>query len=593
MLSLAKPKNRGGSRLELTPWNDFAQVSPNRGTEHDESFEKIGDRIFRNLTRKYFIVVALALLLSGIYTPSDAAAPPQQMEGSWTGGFWLDSNWVAVNVRFNRENENPTGTADILFPFYGGSGNAINVALGGVKKTANGLHFEVPAGGRKAVFDVRRTGDTITGNYLFEQSQGTFGLTRTSNLTLDTLEKYYGAYRVSPDRVISILRGWNYARTLNYVDYKTGKVGTLWAASETEFFSGDGLEVSFPVALIVSFDRDAAGKVKGLVWNTSNEPQLTAQKIEFREERITFDNGDIKIGATLILPGSKSQYPVIIITPGDYGTNRNQLRLWAHAYVSRGIGALIFDSRGAGESTGAVNSSSFSELANDVLVIVQSLKTREEINSKQIGLFGFSNSAFTVTLAASRSKDISFLILQSLVGVVGWKQESFRAETQLRVDKFPESTVKKGVDFMRLKFEVARTGKGWERLQAIMEQARGERWLAYTNPPNDFERWRRRFESGMIYDPAPALEKLNIPILAYWGDKDTNLPVPETVAVFRRAMAKAGNKNYVVRIYPKASHSLLVSDSGSPSTGGKEKNFVSGLWKMKIDWLLKHLSRPM
>ena len=538
----------------------------------------------RNLIAVLFVIFVTS-------TPAPChAAQQQQIEGNWTGGFWLEGNWVWVNVRFNRQTENLGGTADVILPFYGGTENAINVALDNVKQTADGLHFEIPVGARKAAFDGRQSNGTISGNYLYDKSTGTFGLTRWANATVNTLEKYYGAYRVAPDRVISILRGWGSARTLNYVDYKTGEVGTLWPASETEFFSGTGLPVSFPVSLRVSFRLGATGNVKGLVWHTKNEPNLTAQKIEFKEERITFKNGDITLGGTLILPATKGRHPAIIITPGDYGTNRNQLRLWAHAYVSRGIAALVFDSRGAGESTGTVQSSSFSDLANDVLATVQSLKTREDINPKQIGLFGFSNSAFTVSLAASRSKDVSFLILQSFVGVPGWKQESFRAETQLRADNFPESTVKKGADFMRLKYEVGTTGKGWEQIQAIMEQARGERWLAYTNPPSTLERLRWVYETNMTYDPAPALEKLNIPVLAYWGDRDTFLPVPATVAIFKQAMAKAGNKNYVVRIYPNATHSLIVSDSRNPSTSGKEKNFVTGFWKMQTDWLLERVS---
>ena len=537
------------------------------------------------------LIVALALQLSGVFLPYHAAQQ-QQLEGNWTGGFWLDGNWVAVNVRFNRQNENPGGTADIIFPFYGGSENAINVGLDSVKQTADGLHFEIPAAARKAVFDGRQNDATLSGNYLYDKSRGTFGLTRWANVPVAALEKYYGAYRVSSDRVISILRGWGYARTLNYVDYKTGQVGTLWPSSETEFFSGDGLAVSFPVTIRVSFDRDAAGNVKGLLWKTKKEPHLTAQKIEFKEERITFKNGDINLGGTLILPAAKGRHPVVIVTPGDYGTNRNQLRLWAHHYVIRGIAALIFDSRGAGESTGAVNSSSFSDLANDVLAAIQSIKTRDDISAKQIGLFGFSNSAITVSLAASRSNDVSFLILQSLVGVVPWKQESFRAEMQLRVDKFPDSDVKKGADFMRLKYEVARTGKGWEQIEAVMEKARGERWLAYTNPPSTLERLRQVYESTMTYDPVPALENLHIPVLAIWGNKDTYLPVPETVAVFKQAMAKAGNRNYLIKIYPNCNHSLLESDSGSPSTGGKEKNFPADLWKMNAEWLLKRVALP-
>ena len=528
------------------------------------------------------LVLIFLLLLSGMAPITDAAQP---LAGSvWTGGFWVDGKWVALNVRFSAQNENSGGTADLISPYYGGSENAINVPLDNVKQTADSLHFEIP-GRQKAIFDGQRNGGTISGNFVYGESKGTFGLTPWANVTLAALEKYYGAYQVAPDQVISIFRGWNYARTLNYVDYKTGQVGTLWPSSENEFFSGAGLAVSFPVTTRVSFALDANSKPTGLTWKTNNRPNLTARRIELKEERITFRNGDVSLGGTLIMPAAGQRHPVVIVTPGDYGTVRDQLRMWAHNFASRGIAAFVFDARGGGESTGTPNSSSFSDLANDVLAAVQSLKARGDVNPNQIGLFGFSNSAFIVSLAASRSPDVAFLIMQSFVGVPGWKQESFRAETQLRVDRFPESTVKQGADFMRLKFEVARTGNGWSELQALMEKARGERWLAYTNPPNSLERLRQRYQSIMTYDPVPALENLKIPVFAFWGDKDTFLPVQESVANFRRAMVKAGNKRYLIKVYPNASHSLLESESGSPSTGGVEQKFVAGLWKLKTDWV--------
>ena len=208
------------------------------------------------------IGVALVLLLDSISTTYHAAQQQQQLEGNWTGGFWLDGNWVAVNVRFNRQNENPGGTADIFFPFYRGRENVINVALDSVKQTADGLYFEIPVGAQKVVFDGRQDDGTISGSYVYDESKGTFGLTHWANVTTDTLEKYYGTYRVSPDRAISISEGWSDPQTLIYVDYKTGQIGTLWAASENEFFSGAGRGVSFPVVLRVSFDKVANGKVK-------------------------------------------------------------------------------------------------------------------------------------------------------------------------------------------------------------------------------------------------------------------------------------------------------------------------------------------
>jgi dienelactone hydrolase len=534
-------------------------------------------------------LLPLAFLLAGA-PPHPAAAQEWPLQGTWTGGFMLREAWVAVNLRVAAPGDSAGDTADLLFPSYGGAENAINVAVEALNQTPNSVHFEVPAArNQRVVFDGRADDASITGKFVHGQTTGTFGLTRWTRLPLDSLEKYYGAYRVSPDRVISILRGWGTPRSLNFVDYKTGEVGTLWPSSGREFYAGVGLFVSFPVALRVSFDQESAGNVTTLSWQPRNAARFTARKLDFKEERLTCQNGDVILGGTLILPEGASRHPVVIIVPGDFGTNRNQLRLWAHDYASRGIAALVFDSRGAGESTGRVGLNTFSDMADDVLAWVKTLRARDDVRPDAVGLFGFSNSAWTVSLASSRSAGVAFLILQSLPGVVPWKQDIFRAETQLRVDGFSETEVKQGADFTRRKFEVARTGQGWEEIESIMRTE--PRWLPYTNPPSSLERSRQSYESVMTYDPVPALEKLRIPILALWGAKDTYVPVPETVTIFKRAMAKAGNRAYTAKIFPGCTHSLLVDTTGSPSTGGTERNFAPGLWKMEADWVLKHVAR--
>jgi len=550
--------------------------------------------------RSLFLVIAVLLLV----LPHVCSAEPP-LDGTWTGGFLLKGNWVAVNLRFTSPGDTLGDNGDILFPSYGGAENVLNVPLENIKKVPTALHFEIPVRTGRVLFDGAVTPQNekeISGTFVYGHVTGTFGVTRWAYTPVDSLEQYYGAYRVHPDHVISIMRGWGHARTLNYVDYKTGQVGTLWPAPQGIFYSGHGLSVSYPITLKVTFEEGAAGHVTGLSWKSwspnrttpahTRETEITkmgADRLDFREERITCQNGDVTIGGTLILPEGTGGHPVIIVTPGDYGTNRNQLRLWAHNYVSHGIAAFVFDSRGAGESTGEVGGNSFSDLANDVLACVQALKARGDIEPGGIGLFGFSNSAWTASLAASRSPDVAFLILQSLSAVTpAWKQEVFRAETQLRVDGFSESVVKQGADFMRMKFEVARTGEGWDRLQAIMQDPANQRWIPYTNPPSSLERTRLNYKNAMTYDPVPALQALGIPVLALWGDKDTFVPAPQSISIFKQAMAKAGNKDYVAKLYPNCSHSLLVTKTGSPSTGGTESNFLPGMWDLEATWVLEH-----
>jgi pimeloyl-ACP methyl ester carboxylesterase len=126
-----------------------------------------------------------------------------------------------------------------------------------------------------------------------------------------------------------------------------------------------------------------------------------------------------------------------------------------------------------------------------------------------------------------------------------------------------------------------------------MQKAAGEGWLPYTNPPSSLERMKLNFQNNMDYDPVPALEALRIPVLAIWGDKDTYVPVPETVAIFKKAMAKAGNKHYLAKVFPNCSHSLLVTATGSPSTGGTETNFQPGVWDLEADWVLQHARKQI
>src|SRR5262249_53696739 len=154
---------------------------------------------------------------------------------------------------------------------------------------------------------------------------------------------------------------------------------------------------------------------------------------------------------------------------GDFGSSRDALRGYAFGFVQRGIAALVFDSRGANGSTGPLASSTFPELAGDVLAWVKRLQQEKSVDSRKIGLFGFSNSSWTVTLAASQSKDVAFLIPQSMSALPPWQQERFRAERQVRLARFPPDVVDKAVHFMDLKFEVARTGQGWDSLQAVMD----------------------------------------------------------------------------------------------------------------------------
>jgi hypothetical protein len=74
------------------------------------------------------------------------------------------------------------------------------------------------------------------------------------------------------------------------------------------------------------------------------------------------------------------------------------------------VAALIYDKRGCGASTGDWTRAGLHDLAEDALACVRSLRGRPDINADQIGVWGLSQGASIIPIAAGRSPDVAFLI---------------------------------------------------------------------------------------------------------------------------------------------------------------------------------------
>src|SRR5262249_28207962 len=101
------------------------------------------------------------------------------------------------------------------------------------------------------------------------------------------------------------------------------------------------------------------------------------------------------------------------------------------------------------------------------------------------------------------------------------KSELYRVEAETRSEGFSEDEVKAAVAFMQQKFEVARTGQGWEQFEALIERSRNARWFHFVLAPRSLARLR---DSWDPYDPYADVQKISIPVLAIFGELDTEVP---------------------------------------------------------------------
>ena len=302
----------------------------------------------------------------------------------------------------------------------------------------------------------------------------------------------------------------------------------------------------------------------------------------YREEEVHLQNGNTKLSGTLLIPVTNGKHPAIVFHHGAYQDTREAWRFFADHFARRGIATLIYDNRGSGESTGYPRAG-FDDLAGDVLAAVQLLKERKDVDPKQIGLWAGSQAGWISPLAAARSKDVAFIMLMSGPGVTVARNVLYESESNLRAAGFSEGDIKRALAVKQSILDTART-ESWEKAEPIFQKAKNEKWFPYIGVPGKDNWFRWWWVLVGNYDPAPLWEKTTIPVLNIDGELDKNVPVEESFTRMESALKKAGNKDFTLKVFPKADHSILVpSGSGRPVLAPGFLDFIT-------DWLLKRVS---
>jgi hypothetical protein len=194
-------------------------------------------------------------------------------------------------------------------------------------------------------------------------------------------------------------------------------------------------------------------------------------------------------------------------------------------------------------------------------------------------------------LAAVRAKDIAFVISISGAGVPA-------AETtidQVRNEMTPRGMRPQGIEqivaLMKLQYEFARTGEGWEEYAATREKMAAR----LGGPPPDTFPGTRDHPSWQIirrlyfYDPAPTLRRLQTPTLALFGELDNNVIAEKNKSAWETALRVGGNHDYTLVILPKANHLLLEAKVGNNAEMPMLQRFLPLYFTIVHDWLAKRL----
>lgn len=301
-----------------------------------------------------------------------------------------------------------------------------------------------------------------------------------------------------------------------------------------------------------------------------------------REEEVSFQNGEVRLAGTLLLPAGRGSAPAIIMVHGAGPETRYAYRFLAQFFVAQGLAALIYDKRGTGASTGDWKRASFEDLAGDVVAAVNELKNRKEIDSAHIGLMGQSQGGWIAPMAATLSKDISFVIVKSAAPVTPEEQELAQVENRMRAGGNSEEEIQQALTLYRQVIAYARTGQSWDELAAALQTAKQKSWYFFArNISKDwwFFNW---IKATFAHDPIPVLRQMRSPLLIIMGGKDVyGPPLQKSLGPLLEALS--GNQSAEIEIFPNAGHDLRIEPGKNEAWDFP--HFAPGYLELLASWV--------
>lgn len=315
-------------------------------------------------------------------------------------------------------------------------------------------------------------------------------------------------------------------------------------------------------------------------------PQEPTKPYPYYSEEVIFQNtqANITLSGTLTLPKKEGKYPVVILITGSGPQDRNE-ELLGHKpflvisdYLTRnGIGVLRYDDRGVAESTGDFKTATSADFATDVESAITYLKTRREVDKKKIGLVGHSEGGMIAPMVASKSNDVSFIVLLAGTGIRGDKLLLLQQELIARVSNVSEADIKKTKHLNEKLFEMVIESNDNSKLKADLTSLLNEMLSNDTSAiiPNGMTKeeyvllqvnqltspWMLYF---IRFNPATTLEKVKCPVLAVNGEKDLQVPPLENLTAIKNALINGGNKNVTTIEFPNLNHLFQECKTGSP-----------------------------
>jgi len=333
-------------------------------------------------------------------------------------------------------------------------------------------------------------------------------------------------------------------------------------------------------------------------------PQTPQPPYPYKNEEVEYVNPDsgLKLAVTLTIPENAKNVPAVILISGSGAQDRDEtifehkpFLVIADFLTGKGIAVLRVDDRGVGDSEGNIRDATSEDFADDVLAGIEFLKQRDEIDQEKIGLIGHSEGGLIAPIVATKTDDVDFLVLLAGPGIKGEEILYQQNKLMLKAAGMEDAAIEQNRKLQEAIFNIVLTetdsAKRLDRLQRTFtggmypmmsndrKKAIDVQVAAVNNP------WFRFF---LKHDPYPVLTKVDIPVLALNGAKDTQVPADENLTAIEKALTESGNRNLKTMKLENLNHLFQTAETGAISEYGEIEETISPkVLEIMAEWILE------
>lgn len=290
-------------------------------------------------------------------------------------------------------------------------------------------------------------------------------------------------------------------------------------------------------------------------------------------EPFAFDSGGHRLAGFIDVPqGSRPHAAVLLIPDGgptDVMSGRGDLAALRAVFREAGLASVVWDKAGSGCSGGDYGGiADLYARADEVVDAVGALRQRDDIDARRIGLWAVGQGGWIAPMAATMTADLKFAIVVGAPARDPVHQQLYLARSNLELEGYAPEQRAQWLGLMAQALRLVQAPGTYREYRRVVGPLLARPFFTKLEPFGvELEMRRSRFTelqssaalriSADVFWPA-----VELPVLALFGDKDTEFDWRETERVLRRAFARRDAAGLTVHVFPGADHRLCRARTG-------------------------------